>query len=344
MMEFQFEERPWETYLRSCKAGTALSAWNFISMLEAEDDEAVDEAFDILTERHLLLDLSTLPTEESGSKMAQRLKQEAEYAGKGLQTSDMDEGDPLRLYLEEVNKTDSEGNEEDEAARYLSGKDGSADKLLNLGLKKVIEIALEYAGKMVLLSDLIQDGNIGLWNAIQSYCGGDYASHRDFFIRSALAKAMVLQARSSGISRKMSKALEDYRSADEALLTQLGRNPSLEEIAEKMGISPEQAQIVQKTMSDIQLVQQAQKLSQPKEESQEDELPVEDTAYFQMRQRIGDLLSRVDERDAKILTLRFGLDKGLPMSAAEVGKEMGLTAQEVTARETAALAALRSEQ
>ena len=72
-------------------------------------------------------------------------------------------------------------------------------------------------------------------------------------------------------------------------------------------------------------------------------MDVEDTAYFQMRQRIGELLSQLNEQQAKILTLRFGLEKGRPMSAEEVGHQLGLTAGEVTALEVAALAKLRTE-
>ena len=118
----------------------------------------------------------------------------------------------------------------------------------------------------------------------------------------------------------------------------------MEELADKLNITPEQAQSIQKTLADILLLQQAEKLTQPEEASAEDEMPVEDTAYFQMRQRIGELLSQLDAQDAQILTMRFGLDKGLPMSAEEVGRALGLTAGEISAREAAALAALRTEQ
>ena len=196
---------------------------------------------------------------------------------------------------------------------------------------------------MVLLLDLIQEGNIGLWEAIQNYSGGDYAAYRDCMIQNAMDKAMVLQARSCGISQKMRKALQDYREADESLLSQLGRNPTLEEIAVRMQVTPEQAQTIQKTLSDILLLQQAEKLTEPKEENPEDELAVEDTAYFQMRQRISDLLSDLNDQDAQILSMRFGLDKGLPMSAEEVGKALGLTTTQVSQREAAALAMLRAD-
>lgn len=344
MSEFLFDQSPWEAYLNSCRSGTSVSAWNLISMLENEDDEAVEDAFALLADRQLELDVSTLPSLEAGGQTAQRLKQEAEYVRGGLRTSDMEESDPLRLYLEEIAGTPAFGDDRLLSEQLLSGDGRAAERLANLGLSRVIEIACEQAGKMVLLMDLIQEGNIGLWEAIQSYSVGDYDAHRDRLIRNAIYKAMVLQARSNGVSQKMRQSLQRYQSADEALLAELGRNPTLEEIAARMNISPEQAQTIQKTMADILLLQQAEKLTQPKEETPEDELAVEDTAYFQMRQRISDLLSQLDDKDAQILTMRFGLDKGLPMSAEEVGKALGLTVGEVSAREAAALAKLRAEQ
>ena len=341
MNDFVFEQAPWEAYLRSCKNGSVISGWNLISMLEDEEDDAVEDAFSILTVKKLQLDLSGLPQMSAGSNTAQRLQQEREYVTGGLKTALMEETDPLRLYLEEI--AAACGDEKLLAEQLSSGDQRAAQRLTELGLSRVVEIAAEYAGQAVLLLDLIQEGNIGLWEAISGYRGGDYAAQRDEAIRSSVLKAIVLQVRSNGISQKMKKALQDYRAADQHLLTKLGRNPGLEEIAQEMHISLEQAQTIEKTMADILLLQKAEKLAAPKEETAEDELPVEDTAYFQMRQRISEMLSVLDEQEARILTMRFGLEKGLPMSAEEVAKALGITTAAVTACETAALSKLRAE-
>lgn len=343
MNDFVFEQAPWEAYLRSCKNGSVISGWNLISMLEDEEDDAVEDAFSILTVKKLQLDLSGLPQMSAGSNTAQRLQQEREYVTGGLKTELMEETDPLRLYLEEIAAAPACGDEKLLAEQLSSGDQRAAQRLTELGLSRVVEIAAEYAGQAVLLLDLIQEGNIGLWEAISGYRGGDYAAQRDEAIRSSVLKAIVLQARSNGISQKMKKALQDYRAADQHLLTKLGRNPGLEEIAQEMHISLEQAQTIEKNMADILLLQKAEKLAAPKEETAEDELPVEDTAYFQMRQRISEMLSVLDEQEARILTMRFGLEKGLPMSAEEVAKALGITTAAVTACETAALSKLRAE-
>ena len=110
-----------------------------------------------------------------------------------------------------------------------------------------------------------------------------------------------------------------------------------------MKVSREEAECIRKMMGDALALNQAEKLTQPKEESAEDDMAVEDTAYFQMRQRIGELLSVLDELDAKIISLRFGLEKGRPLSTDEVGRTLGLTSGEVSRREADALSKLRKE-
>ena len=343
MIDFEFEQSPWEAYLGGCKNGAAISAWNLLSLLENEDDDAVADAFHIIQDKEMVLDLSSLPKTAPSGQAALRLKQEKEYVQNGLHPWDMEENDPLRLYLEEIAGIPAFGDETLLAQDLLSGDEAAAERLTTLGLSRVVQMASEYAGWNVLLLDLIQEGSVGLWEAIGSYQGGDYFAHRDRLIRNALSKAIILQARSNGLGQKMRQALQDYRATDERLLAELGRNPTLEEIAEAIHVSREEAECIKKMLDDAELLNQAEKLVQGKEETQEDDLAVEDTAYFQMRQRISELLSQLSEEDAKILTLRFGLDRGKPMSAEEAGRKLGLTAGEVSRREAAALAQLRSE-
>ena len=138
----------------------------------------------------------------------------------------------------------------------------------------------------------------------------------------------------------MRRAMEDYRQVDERLLAELGRNPTLEEIAEDLHMHVEEAQTVRKMMDNARMLDKAVR-PEEEEEAPESEQAVEDTALFQMRQRIGDLLSGLDETDAKLLNLRFGLEGGRPVGPEETGRILGMTAQEVVAREAAALAKLR---
>ena len=243
------------------------------------------------------------------------------------------------MYLEELAGVPAFGDEAVLAAQCAE-KAGGEEQLANLGLSRVIELAQDYVGYGVLLMDLIQEGSLGLWQAIQSYCEGVYADHRDRWIRFYLARAVILQAHASGVGQKMRRAMEDYRQIDERLLAELGRNPTLEEIAEQLHMSPEETEAVKKTIENARLVDRVNRPEEP-EDSQEQTQAVEDTALFQMRQRIGDLLSSLEEADARLLTLRFGLEGGKPRTPEETGRLLGLTPQEVVAREAAALSKLR---
>ena len=109
-----------------------------------------------------------------------------------------------------------------------------------------------------------------------------------------------------------------------------------------MHMTPEDADTVRRVLEDARMLQRA---TAPKEEeaTEEENQAVEDTAYFRMRQRIAELLSVLPQEDAKLLTLRYGLEKGLPMTPEETGKALGLTVDEVVQREAKALSLLREE-
>ena len=340
-LTFSFEQTPWEAFLMTKGMGDTVSAVTLLSMLEGEDEQQVEEALQDLETGCMNLDISGLPKVGGTGEAAVRLRREMQLAKKGLQPGDLEETDPLRLYLEEVAATPVCGDENLLAEKCAKGDENAMVQLTNLGLGRVVQLASGFTGYGVLLLDLIQEGSLGLWQAIRNYHYGDYVSHRDRWIRFYMAKAVTLQARQSGVGQKMRTALEDYRAVDERLLGELGRNPTLEEIAEGLHMTLEETQRVQMTMEAARMVARAKAPQEPEEETEETQA-VENTAYFQMRQRITELLSSLEELDAKLLTLRFGLEGGKPLSPEEVGAQLGLTPEEAVAREAAALAKLRN--
>jgi RNA polymerase primary sigma factor len=247
------------------------------------------------------------------------------------------------MYMAELSEISAEGDQQELASKCAQGSTAAMEQLTNLGLSRVVELAGEHVGYGVLLLDLIQEGSLGLWHAVQNYRYGDYAAHRDRWIRFYMAKAVTVQARSGGVGQKMRTALEDYRAVDEKLLSELGRNPTVEEIAEELHMSVEEAVSVRKMLEDARIMAKVHKPQEEEEEKDEEEdLAVEDTALFQSRQRIADLLSGLSEQDRMLLALRFGLEGGKPLTPEETGRKLGLNAQEVVAREGAALAKLRN--
>lgn len=343
-LDFSFEEPAWAQALRAVDAGGTLSAVHFLTLMEGESEEALDEAFLYLESEDILLDISELPMAAGVGQAAVRLRSEQQLVKSGTLRTELEENDPLRLYLEEVDALPKNTNIRALAQRYAGGYDAAVPALTNAMLPTVVEMACALTGRGVLLLDLIQEGSLGLWQGILCYREGDFDAQVRRRIAAYMAKAVTLQARQNGIGAKMRQAVEDFRDADAWLLSELGRNPSLEEIAERIHMTADEARAVSEAIDAARALQRA-KPPEKQEDSapQEEDQRVEDTAYFRMRQRIAELLGSLEETDARILGERFGLDGAAPLSAEEVGRKLSMTAEEVTARESAALAKLREE-
>ena len=341
-LDFTFEESLWVQTLAQLNRGDRLSAVRFLTVMEQEEEETVMDALLDLDAVGIALDVSDLPKIGGTGEAAIRLRREEDLATQGGYLGALEKNDPLRLYLEELAAIPACGDPQVLAMECAAGSEHAREQLLNVQLHRVVELAEEMVGRGVLLLDLIQEGSLGLWQAIGCYEGGNFAAHSDWWIRNAMAKAVTLQARSSGVGQKMRQAMEDYRAVDERLLGELGRNATVEEIAEQLHMTVEETVAVARMIQNARLVDKAKPSQEPEEEDIEEERHVEDTAFFQMRQRIMDLLSCLSEEDAKLLTLRFGLEGGMPLTPEDAGRKLGLTPEEVVAREAAALAQLRN--
>ena len=342
MMDFVFESTPFETFLEENPTGGSLEAVRFLTLLEGESEEAVEEALLQLELRGIALDISQLPKPGFHGEAALRLCREAELVQNGDLLRDLEENDPLRLYLEEVAALPAAGDVQRMAERFAGGYEQVLPGLTNLMLPAVIEMAKEKTGYGVLLLDLIQEGSLGLWQGILSYQSGPFEPHAKWWIGQYLARAIVLQAREWGFGRKMQEAMEDYRAVDERLLGELGRNATLEEIAEAMHISADECQTVAAMLESARMMVRAKQETEEPEETPEDSQHVEDTALFQSRQRIHEMLEGLTQQESKLIALRFGLEGGMPLSPEETGRKLGLTPEEVVAMEAAALAKMRN--
>ncbi len=340
---FAFEQPLWERALDGLQPGDSVSAVQLLTLLEGEDEYALEDALQMLEDGGAALDITTLPKAPGTGEAALRLRQEEQLANTGDLLFGLGDTDPLRLYLEELAQIPACGDVAVLAANAAAGSENARNMLVNLMLSRVVELAKEYVGYGVLLMDLIQEGGMGMWQGILNWNGdGDFEDHADWWIRQYMAKAVLLQARSAGVGQKMRQALEDYRSVDEKLLVDLGRNPTVAEIAVELHINGAQADTLRQMLENARILQQAKAVPEQEDAPEEAEAHVEDTAYFQMRQRIADLLAELEPADAKLLTLRYGLEGGLPLSPEDAGKRLGLTPNEVLAREAAALMKLRN--
>jgi len=333
--------------LERLRPGDTLSAARLLALTDGVSDDVMEELFDHL---HGLIegyDLSDFPGSMTG-EAARRLREEEQLVRKGELLSGLEANDPLRLYLEELAGIPAAGDihvlaqELSEINREEAFDEGLFTRILNLWLSRVVEIAKDHVGYGVLLLDLIQEGSLGLWTDLENYIGPDsFEQFRDWSIRSAMQKAIIRQARASGLGQKMRQAVEDYRMVDERLLSELGRNPTLDEIAESMHMTVTEVEAVRKFLDNARLVGKAHESKEPQEESPEDTQAVEDTAYYQTRERVDSLMSGISQLEHKVVTLRYGLDGKAPQTAQEVGRKLDLTVSEVIELETSALAKMR---
>ena len=340
MMEFTFEQSPWEQALEALQPGAEMNILTLLSLLEEDDEDAAQEALDAMEEKGVALSVRDLPNLPTGGNMALRLRQEAQLVASGKLLTGLEENDPLRLYLQELAGIPVCGDAEVLALELLEGKD-VRERLVNLSLSRVVELAMAHTGRGVLLMDLIQEGSLGLWDAILNFAGGSFEHCRDLGITQAMARAIIRQARASGLGQKMRQAVEDYRMVDERLLSELGRNPTLDEIAESMHMTVSEVETVRKLLDNARLVGKAHEVREPEEETPEDTQAVEDTAYYQTRERVDSLMSGISELEQKVVTMRYGLDGKAPQTAQEVGRKLNLTVSEVVELETAALNKMR---
>ena len=340
MNKFDFTfDAPQDDWLQQLTNGERLSAARLLLHCEGMEEEQLEALFLQLENKNIALDISDLSAPAPGGEAAKRLQQEQAMAQQGLQMSQLEQTDPLRLYLEELAAIPVCGDiaciagELSEANRVGKEAEGLRVRLVNLSLSRVVELAAEYTGNGVLLLDLIQEGSIGLWRATEAFAGDGptFEAFRDQRIRFYLDKAVILHALETGVGQKLRTAAEDYRSVDERLLSELGRNPTLEETA-----------AVAKTLENARMLNRTHQ-PEPEALPQEEDQAVEDTAYFQMRQRIAELLSTLNEIDAKLLTLRYGLEGGIPMDPQQTAARLGMTTDEVVKREAAALSKLRQQ-
>lgn len=324
-------------------AGGSYPAARLLELTQAEDQQVLEDAFAELDRCRVALDVSSLPKNQPGGNDALRLKQEAEFQTLDQITVGLDVNDPLVLYLQELSQMPAAGDVQACALRYRRGETELAERIMNLCLGLVADIALEFTGYGIFLMDLIQEGNMALWECILSYEDGDFQMHAAWFIRQSMAKAVTMNAYISGVGKLLREDMEAYLAADRQLLGELGRNPTRQELAVQLGMDLSELAVVEKLIEDAKAQDTVKKQTQEPEKTPEDDQAVEDTAYFQLRQRVADLLSVLPEREAKLLTLRFGLEGGQPLSPEQAGIQLGMTPAEVVAAEAAALVKLRNE-
>ena len=259
--------------------------------------------------------------------------------------------DPVRMYLKEIGKIPLlKPHEEIEyAKRMLEVDEIAKQRLVEANLRLVVSIAKRYVGRGMLFLDLIQEGNLGLIKAVEKFDyerGFKFSTYATWWIRQAITRAIADQARTIRIPVHMVETINKLIRVSRQLLQELGRDPKPEEIAKEMDMSEEKVREIMK------IAQDPVSLETPIGEEEDSHLgdfipdedalaPAEAAAYSLLKDQIEEVLGSLNEREQKVLKLRFGLEDGRARTLEEVGKEFDVTRERIRQIEAKALRKLR---
>ena len=261
--------------------------------------------------------------------------------------------DPVKMYLKDIGKVPLlSGEEEIELAkRMIDGDEYAKAKLSEANLRLVVSIAKRYAGRTSMqFLDLIQEGNIGLLKAVEKFDhtkGFRFSTYATWWIRQSITRAMADQARTIRIPVHMVETIHKLTRIKRQLLQELGRDPTIEEIAKAMDITEEKVAEIQK------IAQEPISLENPVGEEEDSKMadfiedetiksPVETATQNLLREQLLGVIETLTPREQKVIRLRYGLDDSHPRTLEEVGKEFNVTRERIRQIEAKALRKLRN--
>ena len=259
--------------------------------------------------------------------------------------------DPVRMYLKEIGRVPLLTAEEevDLARRMEAGDESARHRLEEANLRLVVSIAKRYVGRGMLFLDLIQEGNLGLLKAVEKFDyskGYKFSTYATWWIRQAITRAIADQARTIRIPVHMVETINKYIRVSRQLLQELGRDPTPEEIAHRMGLS------VARVREIMKISQEPVSLETPIGEEEDTHLsdfiedeaapdPADAASMLLLKEQISEVLTTLAPREAEVLRLRFGLVDGRSRTLEEVGQNFGVTRERIRQIEAKALRKLR---
>ena len=259
--------------------------------------------------------------------------------------------DPVRMYLKEIGKIPLLTPERELylAEQITLDNKAAKDELIEANLRLVVSIAKRHVGKGMYFLDLIQEGNLGLIKAVEKFDyskGYKFSTYATWWIRQAITRAIADQARTIRIPVHMVETIHKVSRTARTLLQELGREPTTDEIAERLGITADKVRDIMK------IAQDPVSLETPIGEEEDSHLgdfvedmdspaPSESASYSLLREQLCNILHTLTPREEQVIKLRFGLEDGRPRTLEEVGKQFNITRERIRQIEAKALRKLR---
>lgn len=322
-----------------------------------QDSDQIDEFFDHLSEQGVEIinesdDESPLGDDDDDDEDEPKELEEEEFDLSDLSVPPgIKINDPVRMYLKEIGRVPLLSAEEEInlAKRIEHGDEEAKRRLAEANLRLVVSIAKRYVGRGMLFLDLIQEGNMGLIKAVEKFDyqkGYKFSTYATWWIRQAITRAIADQARTIRIPVHMVETINKLIRISRQLLQELGREPTAEEIAAEMDMSPDKVREI------LKIAQEPVSLETPIGEEDDSHLgdfiedqdalaPADAAAYELLKEQLEDVLDTLTEREENVLRLRFGLDDGRTRTLEEVGKVFGVTRERIRQIEAKALRKLR---
>src|SRR6187431_34742 len=254
---------------------------------------------------------------------------------------------PLETYLREINETALlTAKDEQELAHLIALGDVRArDRMVRANLRLVVNIARGYTGKGLTLQDLIEEGNLGLLRAVEGFdpaIGTRFSTYASYWIKQSIKRALINTAKTIRIPAYMVELLSKWRRASSRLTEELGRTPTPEEVARVLGLAKKKLPIIKKAIKIYNATPQTDQseagwtlgdmVMDERQMAPDDAMVESDCLHHVM-----DMLTTMDQREATVLRMRFGLDSHEPRTLKEIGEQLGLTRERVRQIETEAL-------
>jgi len=303
----------------------------------------------VSSDEMLKMDTDKVGESFSEEKKPKGRKKKAEMIEDGDNTSDL-----VQMYLKEIGRVGLlSGDDEVRLAKLIEKGDLMAkQRLTEANLRLVVSIAKKYVGRSHNLSllDLIQEGNIGLFRAVEKFDyrkGFKFSTYATWWIRQAITRALADQSRTIRIPVHMVETINKYAQVTRRLVQELGREPLAEEIAAEMNIEVEKIRHIQKISQETVSLETSVGDNEDDSvlgdfiEDTETVMPHQMAARKLLRSHITDILNELTPREQKILRIRFGLEDGVTHTLEEVGQEFGVTRERIRQIEAKALEKIR---